>query len=92
MSTGNGKVFRGDTVISNVRYSVMERQSHTDVTNMASHARETIPTMGRVTLTITEQSPAIRARHDERLTLEMEDGRHLNFYWFNGAMATGGIY
>lgn len=87
----SGKVFNGELLLSEVRYSLGFDQNYQDVSGPTTAG--IIPTDAKYALIINAQSPAIRAGVHERLTLQLEDGRRLDFYWWpDGAHVTNGIY
>jgi hypothetical protein len=88
---GPGKVFKGDLFLSDVRYTIAMHRGSQDVSGPTTTG--IIPTEGKYTLSISAESPAIRAGPHDLLTLKMEDGKRLDFYWYNSeAHVTNGIY
>ena len=86
-----GKIFKGDLFLSDVRYAIAMHRDSQDVSGPTTTG--IIPTTAKYTLSISDESPAIRAEPHDQLTLEMEDGKHIDFFWYNGeAHVTNGIY
>jgi hypothetical protein len=89
--SGLGKVFKGDLFLSDVRYAIAMHRNSQDVSGPTT--ANVIPTQGKYTLSISTESPAIQVAPHYLLTLKMEDGKRLDFYWYNGeAHVTNGIY
>lgn len=89
--SGSGKVFKGDLLLSDVLYAVALETKYQDVSGLT--ATGVIPTGVRYLISISAQSPTIQALPHDKLTLQMEDGQRLDFFWCNGgATATNGIY
>jgi hypothetical protein len=74
---GKGRVLRGADVLAEVSYEVTEHKNYENSSHFASQAKN--PAMSDWTLRL-EGLPKKLWRISDRLTLEMNDGRKLNFF------------
>ena len=88
--SGSGTVFNGDLLISEVQYAIAVDHDYLDASGLTTTG--VIPTRTIYTLSINAQSPAIQAGPHDLLTLRMENGKRLNFYWWGTPKVTNGIY
>jgi hypothetical protein len=88
----SGKVFKDGLFLSDVRYTLAEEHHYQDVSGLTTTSDPMHTTMKYV-LRINAASPAIPVAPYDLLTLRMEDGYRLDFYWWpDGAHATNGKY
>jgi hypothetical protein len=92
--TGIGKVFADQELLADCRYEVKVYQRLVDTTNVGQRATSLSDVnVGKVELQIFSTSVPLRVESRKLLTLHLEDGRKLDFYWLHGnATATQGLY
>jgi hypothetical protein len=93
-TSGLGKVFDDQEFLADARYEVEVYARSVDVTNVGQHVRSMGNVgAGRVDVRILPTSGSIQVDGHKRLTLHLEDGRKLDFFWLRGtATATEGLY
>jgi hypothetical protein len=93
-TNGNGKVFADQQFLADCQYEVRVYQRLVDTTNVGLRATSLSDVkVGQIDVRILSTSVPLQVDSRKRLTLHLEDGRKLDFYWLHGnPTATEGLY
>jgi len=91
--SGNGKVFADQKFLADCHYEVAVYRRYADTTNVGQRSTSLTNMSGEVDLRIISTTVPLQVDSRKLLTLHLEDGRKLDFYWLHGnATATEGLY